>query len=182
MEIEVKARIADTSSVIGKLTSLGCVFSEPVTQDDMVYVEKTGSLDDFLSNDVFLRIRIQNDGKVVLTAKRPLKKSAEVLVKHECEVTVDSAFQAQGILELMGYSQTVRVKKVRQKAHHGAYEICIDDIEGLGSFIELEQIDEESKAEEIQKGMLDFLLSLGISPEQQVKKGYDILMLEKNSS
>ena len=178
-EIEVKARVIDQNDVLKKLAALGCAFSEPVNQDDMVYTEKIGTLDVFLSNNVFLRIRIQNDGRVILTAKKPVKKDAENLVKIEHETAVSSAEEARAILELMGYQQAVRVKKIRQTAHFNDYEICLDDIEGLGSFIELEQMAESEEADKIQKEMFTFLMSLEISPEAQVKKGYDILMIEK---
>ena len=177
-EIEVKAKVANKDDLLEKLTSLGCRFSDQVTQDDVVFAEKIGSLEDFLSNDVFLRIRVQNNGKIILTAKKPIKKSAESLVKIEHEIEIDSPENARSILELMGYREAVHVKKTRQTAEYNDYEICLDEIEGLGSFIELEQMGESDNAEEIQKNMFAFLESLGISPEAQVKKGYDILMIE----
>lgn len=182
MEIEVKAALRDVHTVQQKLESLGCVLSAPKKQDDMVYVQKTGSLEDFLSNDVFLRIRVQNDSKIILTAKKPVRKSPEELVKYEHEVVVDSEKEAQGILALMGYQQAVRTVKVRWTCAYGAYEICLDDIEGLGSFIEIEQMGEKEHAAEIQAEMFRFLKTLGIAPEDQVKKGYDILMLEKTGA
>ncbi len=179
-EIEVKARITDREAVREKLAALGCAFSNPITQDDTVYTVKVGTLEEFLSNDIFLRIRIQNDGRVILTAKKPVKKGAENLVKIEHEIIVSVAEEGQAILEMMGYQQAVRVKKTRQTAHFNDYEICLDDIEGLGSFIELEQMWESAEADGIQEKMFAFLMSLGISPEQQVKKGYDILMIERD--
>jgi adenylate cyclase class 2 len=179
-EIEVKARIDDTDGLIRKLAALGCVFSEPIIQDDTVFAKKIGTLEEFLSNEEFLRIRIQNDGTIILTAKKPVgtNVSGENLVKREYEVEVSSANGARDILELMGLHEGVRVKKTRRKAHYGTYEICIDEIEGLGSFIELEEMADSAQAPRIQKEMLAFLMSLGISPECQVKKGYDILMIE----
>ncbi len=182
MEIEVKAKVLDMPNLKGKLEALGCVFTEPVTQDDAVFARKTGSLETFLSNDVFLRIRVQNNGRIILTAKRPINKSAETLVKDEHEVVVDSADEAKRILELAGFVEALRLKKTRQTAHYKEYEICLDEVEGLGTFIELEKMAEESAAAEIQRSMFLFLESLGVSPGDQVKKGYDILLLEKASA
>lgn len=179
MEIEIKATLRDEVSVIAKIAALGCEFGAPVTQDDTVFVRVLGTLDDFLSNDVFLRIRIQGDGRVILTAKRPATKGAEVLVKAEHEVQVNSAAEAKQILGLMGYQPAVRVKKTRRKTHYGAYEICLDEIEGLGAFIELEVMGEESEAAALQSRMFSFLQELGVQADDQVKKGYDILMIEK---
>ena len=183
MEIEVKAKLRNRSEVMGKLAALGCAFSDVKTQDDMVWVEKTGSLDDFLSNEVFLRIRVQNGEKVILTAKSPkAKQGDESLIKQEHEVVVDSAEEARSILLMLGLKEAVRVVKKRQTAHHNGYEICMDDIEGLGSFIELEKIAEEKDAAKIQDEMAIFLKTLGILPEDRVRKGYDILMLESKQS
>ena len=179
MEIEVKAKLRDKAVAFKKLTDLGCELSAATTQDDMVWVLKTGSLEDFLSNRVFLRIRIQNGDRVILTAKSPkAKQGNESLVKREHEVVVSSASEARNILSMLGLQEAVRVIKKRRTAHYGGYEICMDEVEGLGSFIELEKMAEEKEAAQIQKEMMDFLMTLGVAPEDQIKKGYDILMLE----
>jgi adenylate cyclase class 2 len=178
MEIEIKARVSDMPELRARLEGAGCTFAPPVVQDDTVYVRKTGSLHDFLSNDAFLRIRVQNDGRIIFTAKKNANKSGHGLVKTEHEVTVSSVEELRGILQLSGHIPAVHVRKSRLKAHHGRYEICLDEIDGLGSFIELEEIGEESTAPMIQKNMWDFLESLGVSREDEVTKGYDILMLE----
>lgn len=180
MEIEVKAKLRDQDAALKKLGALGCDLSDVKTQDDTVWVERTGTLDDFLSNKVFLRIRVQGDGTVLMTAKSPKGKTGnESLVKREHEVAVDSADEARKILGLMGLHEAVRIVKRRRTAHYDGYEVCIDEVEGLGSFIELEKITDDGDAARIQEHMMDFLKTLGIPPEDQVKKGYDILMLEE---
>lgn len=182
MEIEVKARVTNEKEAERKLVALGCVFSNPMTQVDTVWTKEAGTLEIFLSNLVFLRIRVQNGSKVFLTAKKPkVKHGHESLVKHEYEVAVDSEDEARGILTLMGFHQAVRVEKQRRIATHGGYEICLDAVKSLGTFIEMEKMGEESEAAKIQGEMLRFLRELGISEGNVVKKGYDILMLEKNS-
>ena len=183
MEIEVKARLKDAEDVMAKLRALGCEFSPIRTQDDMVWVEKFGTLDEFLANKVFLRIRVQNGEKIIMTAKKPKALHGDgSLIKREHEVVVDSADEARGILDMLGLKEAVRVVKKRQTCECNGYEICIDEIEGLGSFIELEKIDELGEADRIQQEMFAFLKTLGISPEDHVKKGYDILMLEKSGN
>jgi adenylate cyclase class 2 len=184
MEIEIKAKLKDKDVVMAKLKALGCEFSPVKTQDDMVWVKETGSLDTFLGNAVFMRIRVQDGKKVIMTAKQSktnLQGGAENLVKREHEVVVDSAEDARGILAMLGLKEAVRAVKKRQTAHYKDFEICVDNVEGLGSFIELEKIADEKDAAQIQKEMSDFLQSLGVSPEDQVHKGYDILMLEKQT-
>lgn len=180
MEIEIKAWLKDREVVMEKLRALGCEFSPIKTQDDMVWTENTGDMATFLANSVFLRIRVQNGEKVILTAKKPKAlRGAGSLVKREHEVVVDSAEEARGILEMLGLREIVRTVKRRQTTEHSGYEICIDEVDDLGSFIELEKMGEKEDAEKIQTEMSAFLVSLGVSAEDQVHKGYDILMLEK---
>lgn len=183
MEIEIKARVDDAPALKHKFEDIGVAFSEPYTQDDTVYVEKMGALDVFLANKVFVRIRIQDGSKVTLTAKKSKSLAGdESLIKREHETEVDSAEEMREILQMMGYIEAVRVKKTRQKGKYKEYEICLDEIEGLGSFVELERIASEGEASQIQKEMIDFLLSLGIPADNKVSKGYDILMLELTGS
>lgn len=183
MEIEVKARLRDRDAAVQKLSALGCKFSEAKVQDDMVWVEKAGSFEEYYANKFYLRIRVQDgkDGKkVFMTAKRPKGNFGnESLVKREHEVVIDSAEEGRNMLDLMGLQEAVHTKKSRRTATCNGYEICIDEVDGLGSFVELEKMADEGAAAEIQIEMMAFLAALGIRPEDQVKKGYDILMLEK---
>ena len=70
-----------------------------------------------------------------------------------------------------------KVTKVRQTTNVGEFEICIDEVEDLGSFIEIEKIsDEDSDA--VRSELNDFLEILGVSASDEVHKGYDILIME----
>ncbi len=44
MEIEVKARPRNRDAILAKLIGMGCHFSDSKTQDDRVWVKKTGSI------------------------------------------------------------------------------------------------------------------------------------------
>jgi adenylate cyclase class 2 len=152
-------------------------------QQEIMRDENKIDMETFLSNDVFMRIRVQNNEKVILTAKKPKNIAGEGnLVKREHEVVVDSAEEARNILEMLGLKEAVRTIKKRQTATCGEYEICIDEVEGLGSFIEVEKIAEENEADKILDEMMEFLAPLGITQEDKVTKGYDILILEKQGN
>ena len=180
MEVEVKAIVRDEDALVEKLHTLGCELSNPVLQDDTVWVENVGNLDIFLNNKVFMRIRKQNDDTVLLTAKKSKRLHGnESLVKHEYEVTINSVEQAQGMLHLLGFTQAVQVIKKRQIAHYKDIEICLDEVEGLGTFIELEKIVPENEAEKTQQELYALLAQLEVIESDIVRKGYDILMLEK---
>ncbi|HEY4495284.1 MAG: hypothetical protein A3B89_02475 [Candidatus Buchananbacteria bacterium RIFCSPHIGHO2_02_FULL_40_13] len=57
-EIEVKAKVANFDIVIQKLLELGCILSEPLTQNDTIFVDDNyGPFDEFQPNKNLLRIR-----------------------------------------------------------------------------------------------------------------------------
>jgi adenylate cyclase class 2 len=180
LEIEVKARVRESDKLLAQLAALGCELSAATVQDDTVYVERLGDLETYLANGRFVRIRVQDGDTVILTVKKPVRAGGDVLTKHEHEVTTDSREATADVLQLMGYSPAVRTIKRRRTGHVGDIEVCLDEVEGLGSFIELEKMVEEEMATRIETELAQFLDSLGITEDDRVTRGYDILMLEKN--
>ena len=175
-EIEIKAKLRDKKSVMEKLQSLGCKFEPAVTQQDVVYVENIGSLETFLANRAFLRLRVKNGKKVLFTVKKRTKINLEA-IEHEVEVS--SKDEMEKALLLMGYKEAVCVNKTRIVTHYKGDEICIDDVDGLGTFIEMERLVQDGDAEKIQEGLFKFFEKIGISRQDRVLFGYDILMLKK---
>lgn len=180
-EVEVKARLKDKTKVQEALRALGCVFSEVVTQDDTTYVREVGSLDAYLSNPEFLRLRVEGDGRVLFTLKyHPGRVGDLDGAPLEHETVVGSREEMEHMLDLMGYKTAVRIRKSRVKTQHKNWEICIDEVEGLGSFIEIEELaDEHADVSPIHTAMHEFLQAIGVEPEDAGLKRYDILLLEK---
>ncbi|MEK7194595.1 MAG: class IV adenylate cyclase [Patescibacteria group bacterium] len=177
-EVEIKAKLRDKEKIIEKLTSLGCTFEPAVTQSDVVYAKNLGSVEVFNANDVFLRLRVKNKTKVLFTIKQRGVNDLDAL-EHEVEVSPRDEME-KAIL-LMGYKEAVRVNKTRIITHYNNCEICIDDVENLGTFIEMEKLTEEGDSEVIQEELFKFFESIGISKEDRVFSGYDILMLREVS-
>jgi adenylate cyclase class 2 len=179
-EVEVKARVKDEEKVLTELKKLGCVFSSPVKQIDTVYTKIIGNVEEYLKNDHFVRIREKSDGKHVFTVKMP-KGSRESLVKTEHETEVKDGAELEQALFLMGYKIANKIIKVRRTTTWNDYEICLDAVEELGAFIEVEKMVADNSVDEkiILKELQDFLVSIGVSLDDEVKRGYDLLMLDK---
>ena len=57
------------------------------------------------------------------------------------------------------------------------YTITLDDVEGLGQFVEIERVVEDGDAEALQTAMFGFAKDvLGLERDDAVMRGYDILM------
>ncbi len=178
-EIEVKAEVKDIEKLEKELAALGCVLSEPIEQDDMVFINYDGSFTEFPAGTNFLRIRKVTGKSAVFTLKQPQKDNGLEKIEYETEIA-DPDQMREAIL-LMGYREAVRVHKIRRKTHYKDSEICLDLITGLGLFIEVEKISENEDANKIQDELFDFLLTLGIKKEDRVLVGYDVLIYLKDN-
>ena len=175
-EIEVKAYLKNKEGVLNELTKLGCSLSEPVRQSDTVYTKiPAKTVEEYMKNDHFVRIREKSDGRFIFTVKKPLTK--EVLTKAEHETEVKNAKELEQALFLMEYQISNKVTKVRQVTQYKEFEICVDDVEKLGQFIEIEKMS-GGDVDLVRRELNEFLTLLGVSPDDEVHKGYDIMAIE----
>lgn len=173
-EIEVKAHLRDEQQVIDNLTKLGVALSAPVSQRDRVFFPKGFRFGQGIKAPA-LRIREQ-DGTHLFTYKIPDKYNLD---KIEYESKIEDPQAMAHICEALGFELVMRLNKVRRKAVYQDYEICLDEVEGLGSYIEAEKMVETGDSGQIQKELFGFLQTLGVLPEDQVDEGYDIMLFKK---
>lgn len=85
------------------------------------------------------------------------------LASDEYEFVVDAGNTARQMLTALGWQEIVTVDKVRIESKTEDYTICIDEVAGLGLFIELEVLTEDSAdVKNIQQQMCNFLKNLDI--------------------
>lgn len=179
-EIEVKAKIKDFDNLRAKLAEIKCDLIGHFTQEDIIFLPEGVEFPDIKKGMAVVRVRNSN-GIITLTLKKRITAENE-LIKLEKEIVVNDKQAAIDIVEHMGYHEVVRVNKERVEGKYDGMTICIDDVEQLGHFIEVEQLSEDDNDAEIQESLFDFLQSLGVSKEDRIIKGYDTLMHEKISS
>ena len=85
------------------------------------------------------------------------------LVSDEYEFVVDDGNAARQMLTALSWQEIVTVDKVHLESKTKDYTICIDEVAGLGLFIELEVLTEDSAdVKNIQQQMCNFLKNLNI--------------------
>ncbi len=175
-EIEVKAKIHYIKNIITKLKKLGCKMSKPIIQDDIIFANNNGPFTKHQPGENILRIR-KADNKFLFTVKQSQKTEMDAI---EHEIMVDNPKELYSIIKLLGYKEEVRVHKKRIKTKHKNWEICIDEVRGLGRFIEVEEItNEKADSERVQEKLFVFLETLGIKRKDRVMSGYDTLVYSK---
>lgn len=172
-EIEIKAKIDDIEKMRGKLLALGCEFSQPLFQEDAIFLPVGIEFSDIIKGTPVVRIRLSNNN-VILTLKQGVG-----LIKLEKEVVVSDKNTTREIVEQMGFHEVVMVSKERIECKYRDMTVCLDKVVELGSFIEVEKMSADDDGEKIQKDLFDFLQTLGIGESEKVTKGYDTLLYEK---
>lgn len=171
-EIEIKLRVNNLEELEKKLTESGLVISKEVAQHDVVYSQNDPSI--FTTpREGLLVMRIRNENGV---AKVTLKRQrTHELDNDEYETKVEDGQVMHNILLTLGWKPEVEVKKTRKKGKLQEYEVCLDNVEGLGTFMELEKMtdDADSDAEVIRKELFEAVKPFGLSEADEEKLGYD---------
>ncbi len=138
MEIEAKYQVPceNLSIVKEKILSLGgrCFVKQEET--DIYYIHPCRN---FHETDEALRIRLVNGKIESLTYKGPRKKE-DLKIREELIVKLEDD-NIMHILDRLGFSPAVIIKKNREYCKLGNSLITIDTVENLGCFIEIEAVD-----------------------------------------
>jgi adenylate cyclase class 2 len=154
------------------LQTHGCELSEPTRQDDQAYAEDGWHYGMSKVNVAFARLRTEN-GRHLFTVKRPTLNEM-VCIEFETEVA-DRDQMHEAILQ-MGFYATVRIVKSRRIGRLAEACVCVDDVEGLGVFLELETvIGSHERADRVQAD-LDALARTLNARLERVTDTYDSLV------
>jgi adenylate cyclase class 2 len=180
-EVEIKAKLRNRRELVKKLESFGCKFSEELHQVDHVYFPEGLVFPPPIGTGI-LRVRNQNDNKYFFTLKISQSGRQDSI---ERELEISDGEMMMEIVKLLKYQEAPTVDKRRTKTKYKDMGIELDVVKDLGEFIEVEKIVDNEDPEErknIQKGLAEFLLTLGIPKEDLlINSKYDIMLFEKNN-
>jgi len=176
-EIEIKAKIGDKKAVLAKLKDLGVKMTAPKTQHDVVFC-KPGQ-QDYDPGSIWLRIRTEGDGKVIWTMKVDTGRKLDSI---EHEVVVSDGAMLEKMLRQLGNIVYSDLTKTRQKGKLGDIEVCVDTVDGLGTYIEAEKMcADDADYQTVATELWDFLGKLGVTQKDAVILGYDVLLKQVTS-
>jgi adenylate cyclase, class 2 len=168
IEIEVKRRITDERYV-----PVGPV----LIQDDTLFGPPGHDLR-ILDPKVFLlRIRVTSEG-AMLNAK----SKGSYGVAREYETSVGDATQARRIIEATGFVELLRFRKERSEREVDGDTLCVDRVEELGCFVELERLVPDGTDPDLATRELEAKLdALGYTGER-ITKGYDVMIVDQRAA
>jgi adenylate cyclase, class 2 len=177
-EVEVKYHVDDLEALLAALKSRGIELSGPVYQDDQAYAPAGWQFGDSKLGVSFVRLRTVDD-RHYFALKQP-DENAQACLEYETEVADRVAMH--GAIVHMGYCPTVRIAKVRRTAALEHCSLCVDDLDGIGAFLELERmVPDDTPAEAIQAELATFVSSLGIAAIR-TDETYDSFVLAAQAS
>jgi adenylate cyclase class 2 len=181
LEVELKYRADDLPAVEKKLRGLGAEHLGSHVERDTYFnapdrdFSKTGEA-----------VRMRRSGEVVkLTYKGPKQPNARVKTRTEVELPLpygDTSAEVAGqFLAGLGYKPVACVRKTRKEYHlpRGTFAVtaCLDDVEDVGHYVELEILCEQPRADEAQTELLKLADELGLNTVE--KHSYLRMLLTK---
>ncbi|MEA4966036.1 MAG: class IV adenylate cyclase [Oscillospiraceae bacterium] len=190
-EIEIKASLAgigrDTAEA--RASALGFRPDCDCREADVYYNAVSR---DFRKTDEALRLREHTERGVthVCLTYKGAKQNAVSQTRQELETAVENGDTMRKILLALGYTAVLRVKKDRRTlVGNGSYagvNLCLDTVEGLGDYMELEfpapDDASDEKKESVLNGLLSLLDSLGVPRENLGQKSYLELLMTRSTS
>jgi adenylate cyclase class 2 len=131
--IEVEAKARSKPDTKERIQGLGAKFVGVEHHCDAYF---NSPQHDFKESDEALRIRVKDQGSR-LTYKGQ-KLDLKTQSRLELTVEIDDPEAMENILTALGFVKSGLVKKVRTKYALGQAVLALDDVEGLGSFLEVE--------------------------------------------
>lgn len=189
IEVEVKLKIDSAESIEKKLIELGFKKGQTLQEIDYYY---NGVDRDFRASGEALRLRLVEslDGSAVV-ADRPGEPLIQMTYKGpkldnvsmsrvEHQVNIDNFETMLSILSSLGYKPVEPVIKLRRELFSEEICACVDTVDGLGDYLELEiMVDEESQRENALDRISVVLKQLGYSISDTTTTSY-LSMLEKS--
>lgn len=147
-----------------------------LVQKDVLFLYKKTSYSEHVTGEPALRIR-SSDGKHYFTYKHTVLASGN-RVEHETEVSNPAAMR--GALIAMGWHEVITIEKTRAHYHAAGVTYDLDNVMGLGDFLEVEIIsNEDSDAE---AALISIAASLGIPADRIERRSYGKLLQEKTNA
>lgn len=181
-EVEMKFPLDDSAALQNRLDAFQAKQQAPLQQCDRYFNHPSR---DFAETDEALRIRTSADTSRI-TYKGPLLDK-QTKTRRELEIPIganaNDAERMAEILTQLGFREVRAVRKTRTPFllswENRDWELVLDNVVGLGQFVEIETTAQEDDLDAARKLILRLATELGLDPAQTQRQSYLQLLLEK---
>lgn len=181
IEVEVKVSVKNRAQIEEKLLQMGFIKGNLVKESDFYFDEEGRQLKE---KDTALRVRscenlTNHKSEYFMTFKGP-KMDSISMTRKEVEMKIENVDKGKELLQSLGYNQVYPVIKLRQYFHLDRITACLDQVEQLGDFLELEIIvPQEKEKEAVLNKIISLLGELGYKPEEIIRTSYLSMLMKK---
>lgn len=185
LEVELKASLAGVdAAALRQTVETRCGAPRANLREQDLYFN--GNDRDFRKTDEALRLRRVLNGETgremqTLLTYKGAKQDEISNTRLEYETAISDGEVMQKLLLALGYKPVFIVDKRRREYALGDVTLCLDAVEELGEFLELELLCEKEDAREaaVQR-LLAELSNLGVPRENLTRKSYLELLMKKD--
>ena len=181
IEVEVKLPVEDLNEIKRNLVKIGFEESSCIEERDTYFDNQQG---DIRAKDEALRVRETKDyrtGKIRAQINFKGKRlDAGTMTREELETGVENGEISRKILQAIGYIPVApEVIKERIMLRRESVTACLDNVRGLGEFLQLEILADSKKQKDAALGQIENILNnLGYQISDTVRTSY-LSMLQK---
>jgi adenylate cyclase class 2 len=180
-EIEIKVRYdrSEREKIVSHCAEQGFLDCGTQRETDRYF---TPAHKNILAQDEALRLRHlepAGDGDAWRVTYKGRNESEALHSRKEIETSAGDGAALLEILERLDFQTVATVEKNRHSFSKDGVTICIDEVTGLGDFLEIEILAEEGEAAQAraEESVMDVLTAIGLSDYIIEKKNYLVLIL-----
>ncbi|WP_319580384.1 class IV adenylate cyclase [uncultured Methanospirillum sp.] len=171
LEIEIKVRVPDIKAVREKVIASGGVLTETLTEHDSYY---NAPHRDFGVTDEALRLR-ETGVKTTVTYKGPKDTILGSKVREEINLDIADPKSFDTIITRLSFVMVAVVRKRREYYKYQDFTISLDQVEGLGDFVEIELIS-DNNAEKAAARVDETARKMGVTGERITLSYLELLL------
>lgn len=178
-EVERKYWLPLGHEIERQLDAMGLVLRPPVDQVDKYYSHPAR---DFMQTDEVLRLRMVGEENYVTYKGARIDSTTKTRRELELQLPSGNFIESfEQLLSVLGFEPLMTIHKVRRQAtvERNGYEIeiCVDEIDQLGYFVELETSSDLEHLEKAKQALSGLATELKL--DRQERRSYLELMLHQ---
>ncbi|MBT4192681.1 MAG: class IV adenylate cyclase [Candidatus Diapherotrites archaeon] len=157
MEVEIKAKCDETrfEEIKNKLIELGGTKEKDKHQIDQYY---NLPHEDLRGTKRYVRVRQEGEGAILA-----FHENVNESLTNEYETRASDNKMLETILAKFGLTKLGLIDKYREKFKLNEFEICLDRVKDIGTFVEIETDGDESNCDIKRQECIDLLNTLGLN-------------------
>lgn len=175
IEVETKVRIGNLKDIKRKVSQIAKYVGRQKKIDDYYTLQEKGYPKKSL--------RVRRRGRIYeVNFKQSLNYVHGVHAKNETEFRVSDISGFLNLIADFGFKKWLRKEKVSEVYKIGErFHIEINEVKGLGAFLEVEYLAKPNEVANARKKVLDVLKKLGVEEKEIVRDGYTKMLWGKRS-